>query len=270
MCSATFSYNIAKENNKPMLDNDELIFKQLEKYLPDIKTFYFAGGEPLIMDSTYKYLDYYIDKELNDKVSIGFSTNLSILDYKKKDIIGYWKKFRKNNINVSIDSIKNVSEYIRVGQDFDKVKENIKRVKQEIPTSKINIHSTVSIYSVWTIPDLLAWVGGFKYKNAMGLEKHYFNSNSVNTVKSPIYLNIQNLPTDAKKEVEQKYIKYINKFKGENSPFSFIKQLESTIKFMNRAPTYSFKDCINKIKYLDSIRGGKFFDICPELKKYKE
>lgn len=119
--------------NKPILnlfESHSEFINEMYEIIDDIKEFEFAGGEPLMDPLHYKMLERI--KNPSD-VILKYSTNLSDLEAKKgRNVVELWKKFKAIRLTISIDGYDELNAYIRHGADWQKLKENIAYVKQEL------------------------------------------------------------------------------------------------------------------------------------------
>lgn len=158
-CSPMFSSSIAIEHNKIWdIKNKALVqienhnVKQVFERMDNVTEIYFAGGEPLISEQHYEMLNCLIEKNLNPELR--YSTNLTNLKYKDKNLIDLWKHFSKIHLTVSIDGYKDHNDYIRSGSSYDEILDNILLVKQQTPHILISINSVASLLSMQSLPKL--------------------------------------------------------------------------------------------------------------------
>ena len=112
-------------------DNSDNWWTSFEKLLPYFRRVEFAGGEPLMDPYHYKILDKLA--EHGENIELKYATNGTTLGIKGgRTIHDYWPKFKSVAVNVSIDGIHDVYDYIRGNGDFKLVEENIK-VFQSFP-----------------------------------------------------------------------------------------------------------------------------------------
>ena len=112
-------------------DNSDNWWTSFEKLLPFFRRVEFAGGEPLMDPYHYKILDKLAP--YGDNIEIKYATNGTTLGIKGgRTIHDYWPKFKSVAVNVSIDGIHDVYNYIRGNGDFKLVEDNIK-VFQSFP-----------------------------------------------------------------------------------------------------------------------------------------
>ena len=225
-----------------------------------MKTAYFAGGEPLMMQEHYDCLDYLIEHNLVD-VSLSYSTNLSVLRFKKYDLIDLWRKFKSVQLIVSLDEIGERGEYFRSGLEWTKFVENLSQIKEQLPHAKILINCTVSLFNI----NRLAEIHEYLFSNKFIDEKGFV----LNTLVTPECYRMQVLPLNIKKKVRFKLLMYLK-----NLPRLFPEvdwgylsiAISNQIKFMMKEDhsdlLKEFKDRTIK---LDQIRGEDFQKVFPDL-----
>lgn len=118
----------------------------------NIKTLTLIGGEPTIHPSTYKILDYYINKGLSKNISISLVTNSSKLDPLLLDKL---KLFDIVSITLSIDGGGSYFEYQRRPIKWS----NVKHIAEQWMTvsNNIVINYVVTAISIWGFNEFLAW-----------------------------------------------------------------------------------------------------------------
>jgi len=215
-----------------------------------------SGGEPLITDAHYTLLSFLIENDLTN-VSLGYSTNLSKLDYKGIDLLPLWNKFNSVSLEASCDGWGKHVEYGRSGFNLEVFKENFIKAYDYIDT----INCVVNIFSVWTLPKI---------------EK--FKKYGKNIVYSPCYLPIHTNPQLLYREDKQKlldmyqpYPELLNVFKN------FIdKDLDKGYHMTDYGAIPEFyslenirEQMVSFNLMLDEHRGTNFFDTFPMYEKYK-
>jgi organic radical activating enzyme len=262
---------------KVMKVNDTIV-DDLIPHLSEVKSFYFAGGEPLIMPEHYKLLKYLYDnmaiepfinrnKETNEVIefearnlSIHYNTNLSVIKYDEERLIDLWKGFFRVFLSISCDGIGEVGEYQRTGFKTDTFEKNLdiikKYAKPAIPSEPVvgisyNFQYTTTIMNVYHIFDFIDYM----------LEKNHIRISSeidFYYAWSPDELALNNLSIKDKESVikflDESKEKYSDKTKNE------IKNMIEFIKNGNQ----SEKQIINREKYIrevENLHGGKFENI---------
>ena len=112
-------------------DDTDNWWNSFEKLLPHFRRVEFAGGEPLMDPQHYKILD--MLKPYGKNIEIKYATNGTVLGINKgRTIHEYWPHFKSVAVNVSLDGIHDVYNYIRSNSNFSLVENNIKEI-QSIP-----------------------------------------------------------------------------------------------------------------------------------------
>ena len=133
-----------------LFDDKKEWWDSLRKLLPHFKRVEFAGGEPLMDPMHYKILD--LLSENGKNIEIKYATNGTVLGIKGRWIKDYWPKFKSVAVNVSIDGIDEVYEYVRSNGKFQDVVDNV-RIMKNIPTvSRIVGAFTAVSYTHLTLP----------------------------------------------------------------------------------------------------------------------
>lgn len=170
-------------------------------YINDnLRSFYFAGGEPLITPQHYEILKYLDENKIYEK-QIVYSTNMTTLSWKGIDFLDIWKKFNKLQWFASIDGYKESLEYIRKGSKHDTVFRNLDRVldlRDQNPDKdfQVKICYTHSIYNAYTTGDFYNFLNDNGYidrLDSIEFNYAYSDNNSVSI-----------LPDFAKEELKQK------------------------------------------------------------------
>lgn len=117
-------------------DDTDHWWSSFEKLLPHFRRVEFAGGEPLMDPYHYKILD--MLKPYGKSIEIKYATNGTTLGISKgRTIHDYWPHFRSVAVNVSIDGIHDVYNYIRGNGNFSEVERNIKEIQTLPNVSRI-------------------------------------------------------------------------------------------------------------------------------------
>lgn len=117
-------------------DDTDNWWTSFEKLLPHFRRVEFAGGEPLMDPHHYKILD--MLKPYGKNIEIKYATNGTTLGISQgRTIHDYWPYFRSVAVNVSIDGIHDVYNYIRGNGNFSQLEENIKEIKSIPNVSRV-------------------------------------------------------------------------------------------------------------------------------------
>ena len=246
-------------------DNSDNWWTSFEKLLPFFRRVEFAGGEPLMDPYHYKILDKLA--EYGDNIELKYATNGTTLGIKGgRTIHDYWPKFRSIAVNVSIDGIHDVYEYIRGNGKFSEVEENIKVFKSFPNVSRVVGAFTVQANNIMQIDKVIDY-----FLNTLGI---VFYSHRVNY---PMALSAQVLPLELKEQIIEKLQTIQRTFKDypivrDNPVLVPVTegQIQDNINFLRSKCMYEshWQDCINFNRALDKTRNQDFLAVNPEFTPY--
>ena len=234
----------------------------LKKYVDVVEKVYFAGGEPLLMDEHWQILDMLDQAEKYDVV-ITYNTNLSVLKYKNKNVIDYWKKWGKKVwLWPSIDEIDERAELIRSGTNWKNVEENLKAVSQ------IGIHCkpgiTVSNMNVHRIPEIIHRLVDIGVVNE---HDEYWQNFSFNVVEYNPQFHVSALSDYVREKIKEKLNRFIIDY---NSKYNVDINNKFLHLFWHLDKPHNESNKENFVRYtkkLDLIRNEKLVEVIPELKE---
>lgn len=243
-------------------------FKKLTPYLDDVEEVYFAGGESLLTKEHYDCLEYWIKKGLTEKVELTYTTNFSSLKYKNKNLVSLWKQFPKVKIWASLDDSGPRAELLRKGTDWNKIEENILKIKNDAPHIQFSITPTISIWNVFSFP---------KFFDSM-IERKLISEElppRLNLLTHPWWANIQILPDDVKEKLIKVYDTYVEKYSYDVHMRNRFKIVRNSLKEgsanwgerVSRENKDGIKEFIAFNEEMDSIRNEKILKVIPELKE---
>lgn len=252
MCNHDFSSNWFEDNEKiapgytkgrtKVMKVSDTIVEDLIPHLKNIKSFYFAGGEPLIMPEHYKVLKYLydtmpiIEQHWGNKrrLSIHYNTNLSVITYDEQSLIDLWKGFDRVFLSISCDGIDKVGEYQRVGFQHERFIENLKTIKKyfrpESPYAggmgmQYNFQYTTTIWNVYHIFDFIKFM---KENEFIGSSDHidfYY-------AWVPSHVTLNNISKSEKKRLVEFLENGIKELDSEKT----INEITNLINFINSDP----------------------------------
>ncbi len=252
MCNHDFSSNWFEDNEKiapgytkgrtKVMKVSDTIVEDLIPHLKNVKSFYFAGGEPLIMPEHYKVLKYLydtmpiIEQHWGNKrrLSIHYNTNLSVITYDEQSLIDLWKGFDRVFLSISCDGIDKVGEYQRVGFQHERFIENLKTIKKyfraESPYAggmgmQYNFQYTTTIWNVYHIFDFIKFM---KENEFIGSSDHidfYY-------AWVPSHVTLNNISKSEKKRLVEFLENGIKELDSEKT----INEITNLINFINSDP----------------------------------
>ena len=235
------------------------VWEQLLEQFDHVEQFYFAGGEPIIMEEHLRILKE-LDKRKMYHVRLIYNTNFSKSKFKGTDIFELWNKFDSVSIGASLDAEGARAELIRKGTKWDDIVANRKRMMEVCPKVDFYISSTVGMVNALHVPDFHRnWV-------EQGLIKPQdFN---FNLLQWPKWQRMDMFPWEYKKRVEEKYREHMTWLQKNDHLTRASKGYESAIKWMNDKDTSNnLPMFFNLTRKYDGVRGESLVQVFPELKE---
>ena len=253
--------------------NSENFWTQIEANIPNIKHVYMAGGEPMMIERHYEFLQRCIDSGYSKNIIIEYNTNMTSLPNRVLDM---WTKFKQVRVGASMDGYGAMVEYQRWPLKWEQAYKNLQKL-DEYAQNNSNIipwmACTVTVYNIWHIPLFMKWKldsSGFKKINST--KKRPIITHHV--AHGPQRLNVRILPLDMKQQVVDYYNDYIKQF-YDNYPTEIAANAEQILsgimKYMLSADyTEHFDEFLRFTKYLDSAREQSLIDLVPEYTRFFE
>lgn len=187
MCSGVVSSSIRKnrecQNELDIVYDDEFV-RQLEEFLTYAKEICFYGGEPFLIDSYYKIWDILIKNKSKAKLHV--VTNGTIFNDKISNLL----KKLNFSISVSFDAMnKETFENIRVGADFDNVKDNINKINELLGKKGLSLSMTPIKQNWMEVPKVIEYCNSLNatinlsfVENPYDMSLYSFDSNMLNEI----------------------------------------------------------------------------------------
>ena len=175
------------------------------------------GGEALTNPKVLQYLQMLVDKKIAPNITLYFNTNASTVPSEK-----WWsvlRQFKVLDFQLSLDAMRDKFEYQRYPAKWNDVEQFRRWIYSKSREMPINygIIITVNNMNVYYLPEIVDYFE--KYKKLQVLQNHpyYLGVQNIlkrlvptedyiylNTMSFPAYYNIQNLPNNIKKKVDEK------------------------------------------------------------------
>ena len=266
-CGPGFSTLWEQEESSRNVDL-KIIPKRNQSFLSDVveqidhmTSVYFAGGEPLITEEHYILLEEMIRRKKTD-IKLRYSTNMSNLKFKDKDLLQLWKHFdTKIAVYASIDHYGERAEYIRHGADWGKIETNFLTIKKT-PYIDIQINTVLSVFNYLTMQEF------YTYLIDHGLYSNRDNIYMLYNMSSPVELAAHILPTNLKEIGKEKMDKTILMLKQLEFTKESVAQLENANIWVSSHDTWDDHkfNFIKEVNLRDKIRNEDFATVFPELK----
>ena len=108
----------------------ETFYNNFKKMAPKMRRLYTTGGEPTLIKANYRMLEELVAAN-NTDCRIEFTSNMTTWNPLFYDTLS---KFDNVEIQMSIDGVDEVGEYIRYGSNFTRVKENVAKAVEMAAT----------------------------------------------------------------------------------------------------------------------------------------
>lgn len=238
----------------------------LEQMAPNIRDILVTGGEPLVNNEYFQFLEFLVEKDYSKNITLKFHSNLAVLPRKFMDI---WPKFKRVRPNLSIDGIGSTYEYIRYPSKWNVVAQNIDDLLDLAKRMDliIDIHTVFSTFNAHGVPDLIKYFTKYANDTKYISPFPYFI-----WVQDPPHANVQSMPVEVKDQIQKDCLDAINKYEEYfMDPWSVekIELLKANVKLMkeqNLDPKIFYKFT----EAQDSLRPLKGPEVIPWYTKYKD
>ena len=238
------------------------IWNQMLTQFDHVEQFYFAGGEPLIMEEHYKILKE-LDRRKMYHVRLIYNTNFSKLIFKDMDVLELWNKFDSVSVGASLDAMGPRAEYMRKGTVWADIEANRKRMQELCPQVDFYISATVGLINALHVVDFHRTWSEQGY-----IKPQDFN---FNLLQFPFWQRIDLLPESMKQRVKEKYESHIAWLKPQDHLTRATKGFESGLDYMMRRDKFEqIEDFKLGMKKLDDIRNENILETFPELAELYE
>jgi len=250
--------------------NSEMFWTQLERNIQYMEHVYFAGGEPMLIERHYEFLQKCIDSGYAENIMLEYNTNGTTLPPR---VVNLWKKFKEVRLGMSVDGMGAVLEYQRYPVKWNKVLKNLNTIDKLPNNIKAWIAFTVTAYNVEHMIDFMKWKiqeSGWTKINNSAIKPFV----TYHVAHNPPHLNIRVLPDRYKNRITQQFDNFIQWCEDENLDKKYIIAAQGikngVCSYMNNESYYNthWKEFIEYSFSLDKIRGEKLIDTVPALGEY--
>jgi hypothetical protein len=239
-------------------------YERVRPYLTSVSHVYFAGGEPLLMDEHYWLLEQLAPRAA--EVSLSYNTNLTRLRYRDHDLLSIWDRFRSVTLNVSVDGLGPVGEYVRTGFDTATFLANLGQLRAaQARGSKLTyqLDITLSLHNLFHIPDMME----------SALRDGHVSSPDAFTMKvvrQPLHASPSALPQALREQAAAKLEALMHSFdRAYPQATATRSRIEDAIIYLRATPSVTFEQSRDEawrwLIALDELRGTSFRDVAPHL-----
>jgi hypothetical protein len=243
-------------------------WQQLEYLSKSIVHVYMAGGEPLLIDEHFQFLEKCIELGYAKLMILEYNTNLTFLNDR---IIGLWSKFKQVRVGASVDGMGDIFEYQRYPGKWPAVLENLRFLDKQPKTILSWIALTVTNYNIFHIPEFIKWkVLESDFERINSSKKRPFITHHM--CHSPKHLNVRSMPIELKEKAKKSFdeLKDWGKSALDKDKYETLVTLCDGITGYMLAESYEghWSDFITYTKKLDKIRGQNISQVVPEFQQY--
>ncbi len=260
------TYDWHKENKQ--------FWEQLYEQIPNMKQLYFAGGESTIIEEHYTLLEECIKRGEAHHIELRYNSNGIEMPARLFEL---WNHFQRVRFHFSIDSIKEMNDYIRHPSKFEHIEKQLRLLDETPDNVEVTIACAVQMLNMYYIPDFIRWKLEQNYKKinpyplGAGLINFHF-------VYHPANLNVKVFPPAFKAKVRKKYEEFFQWLKEnyrDDQEFLDnaygIKRLKGMVSFMESEDwSQRMPEFREYIRIMDGIRGTRFTQVFPEMAELLE
>ena len=264
-----------------------------EKDFEEVTFIKMTGGEPMLSPTFEPFLDTVLNSGYANNILLQIYTNCSWIP--KEKIINKLKQFGLVQINISIDGLHKVNDYVRYPSKWNIVEASAEKWVEFSHIHKnfdIILSPTISLYNILQTPDIWEWWAKLQRKYFgenfifdLSLYKKYVDKQKENggtsfiyqvarfsptMLQTPVYLNPSMLP-----DKENTVAKLRNIIKKENKNIKtkkemhifrrFVTIIEHVIKSLENTCPMMLQEFVEYSADLDKLREQKLNNSLPDL-----
>ena len=240
--------------------NHDGYYNEILDNLVNIKLLRLSGGEPFLNKFTFDIIDKSIQLDVAKDIELSINSNLTSVT---SDVLWKLQKFKKVTLDLSLDGVGPVHEYIRSGINWEELEEKIAMVKTYLTDNfSLTTNTTIQIYNILDIENILQYT-----LRKMEVTPVLF------MLDNPAYLDVRNMPPKLKVVATDRLHQLITSDLVTTFKYSdwLIGRLRSAIERIKEPNNIQQ---IEHFKYftamLDTNRKQEFASALPEIQKYYE
>lgn len=228
----------------------ETFYNNFKKMAPKLRRLYTTGGEPTLIKANYRMLEELVAAG-NTNCKIEFTSNMTTWNPKFYENLS---KFDNVEIQMSIDGVEEVGEYIRYGTEWEKVKENVMRVAEMAsvrPGWRLVCYTVLQALNYQYLTGIWEFLSHVSFETAKPIDWWPI------TLTHPPYLNLSVIPLEQRQQALPAILQSAKKYEPGKASFSLgsdaVQALADSIQNMpyNEKMGEQF---ISYKKFLDSYR----------------
>jgi organic radical activating enzyme len=239
-----------------------------EKYAKHIERLHFAGGEPLLINQMFDFLERIIETGQASKITLSYITNLTVLP---KRIFDLWPKFKRVSLTTSIDGYGAVNSFIRYPSNWETLDKNLKKIDSQAEylncSDGLTFNLTVQAYNILRLDEFLEYAAtSFQHFGRPKLSLLYY----------PEHFSIRILPAELKELAVSRLKSFTKRFADKWPSRWSGKQLDDLLSTIDGVINYMMEtDCSDLLPefrrwtdHMDATRGQNLLTIVPEFSPF--
>lgn len=236
----------------------------------NLRYLHFIGGETLLTPAFNQILALLIDRGLNQQITLGFTTNLTVWQQRTIDLL---TQFDSVNLGMSVECFHPLNDYVRFGSNTSVVRHNAERWLALARSRDwlVQLRTTPTCLSIWH----LLTVYDFAWHNKIPVE-------SCNFLSDPRFLRVEILPCDLKQSIVDRIQQWLDQHPIANEPqlintrdstkveLQLVQDLASYVQYLRTVPDergYA-AELVGFLKKLEQSRGNCVLDYLPEYEHF--
>lgn len=243
----------------------------LEKFIsalkrsPRLTYLHFIGGETLITPAFKQILVALKSAGLNQQVTLGFTTNLTVW---RDDVVDLLTQFYQVNLGMSVECLHPVNDYVRYGGDIDTTQ---RIMSQWLAVAQqhnwfVQLRITPTILTVQHLDTIYDYA-----------RTHDLAVESCNFIDRPEFMRPTVLPREYRLQFAQRLLRFadqtssavVNTRDPSKAQIQTAQDAVSYIHYLSAAPDESHRlpDLVKYLKQMESLRGNSVLDYAPEYEE---
>ena len=256
--SILHNHDYAKEQSHEWKNSNDSKIDYVLKHSDSIHTIHLNGGEPLMAEDLYEFLEVMISKGLHKKIKIWSHTNGSVKSFKGRDLIlDYFSHWGKNcKITLSNDGHSKYGEYIRYGYNDKKWLNTYEKIKEA--KIEFNVQTCLNIFNVLYLDEINDWY----FSNIIDNEKIPYGTLTLWTNPTLSIRLANHIP-----ELREQSLNMLTQLQSKKS-MQWNKSLVSSHQWLENnthADQHHLKSFYNGVVALDAKRNTNFLETFPLL-----
>lgn len=235
-------------------------------HTPHLQYLHFLGGETVITPAFKKIMKALIDAGIAEKVTIGFTTNLTVWS---ESVVQLLKQFQQVHLGMSVETLTAVNDYVRYPSQQLKTKtlldQWVSLAQQQSWLVQLRTTPTcLTVHDLTTVYD-------YAWQNHLAVE-------SCNFIESPEFLRISVLPLQSRQVVQQHLQRWIELHATNHNDHiintrdpnlarsQIVQDAQSYLHYLNSADDESHRlpALITYLKRLENHRGNSILSYLPQ------